>query len=199
MTIICQKKGKSEAKLFFVARVFRKQKTMFSLFLQQTQSAPYILFDKHLITSDFFSIKVDTPVDVYYTIANLGDSAATDLSIVDHGIPRDQFEVSEDAAPLTWKYLGAGKNITHVFQVKALQPGSLHMSPSQLIYFDGAEKNKAISSSVFWFEATGSRSIGARTNFKGYLIFLVAAAAAVVAPLLLWLPTRKDAAKVKTN
>ena len=174
---------------------------MFSLFLQQTKAAPFILFDKRLITSEYFSVKVDTPIDVFYTISNLGDSDATDLAVVDHGIPRDQFEVTESAAPLKWKTLKAGENITHIFQVKALHPGSLHMSQSQLIYFDGAEKNKALSSSVFWIEATGSRSIGARTNLKGYLIFLAAAAIAVLAPLLLWLPTSKkvDAAKVKTN
>ena len=173
---------------------------MFSFFLQQTKAAPFILFDKRLIASEYFTVKVDTPIDVFYTIANLGDSDATNLFVRDHGIPRDQFEVPEAASNLQWKVLKPGENITHVFQVKALKPGNIHMTQSELVYYDGAEQNRALSSSVFWIEATGSRSIGAKTNFKGYLIFLIAAAAAVAGPLLLWLPTSKKVEpKVKTN
>ena len=163
---------------------------MFSVFLQQAHSTPYIVFDKRIAMQDF-NIKVDQPVDVFYTISNLGDTAATDLSIVDHGIPRDQFAVDYDAAPLSWKYLGPNENITHVFRVKAIQAGDLHMGQSQLVYYDGAERNKALSSHCFFIGATGSHSIGAKGNFKGYLLFLAAAAASIVAPLLLWLPTRE--------
>lgn len=168
-----------------------------SLFFKQSQSSPYIVFDKHIHGG--LEGKVGTPVDVFYTIANLGESEATSLSIVDHGIPRDMFQVDNDAAPLTWKSLPAGQNITHSFKVTPLVSGNLRMNPSQLIYFDGAEKLKASSTSTFWFETTNARSIGARTNMKGYFLTIGASVAAIAVPFLLWFSSRGAAEKVKTN
>ena len=168
-----------------------------SLFFRQTQSSPYIVFDKHIHGG--LEGKVGTPVDVFYTIANLGESEATTLSIIDHGIPRDMFKVSSDAAPLTWKSLPAGQNITHSFRVTPLVAGNLRMNPSQLVYFDGAEKLSAASTSTFWFEATNVRSIGARTNMKGYFLTVGVSIAAIAVPFLLWFGSRGAAEKVKTN
>ena len=169
-----------------------------SLFFKQTQSSPYIVFDKHIHGG--LEGKVGTPVDVFYTIANLGESEATTLSIVDHGIPRDMFSVDDSAAPLTWKSLPAGQNITHSFKVTPLVSGNLRMNPSQLIYFDGAEKLKASSTSTFWFECTNARSIGAHTNMKGYAMTIGASVALIAIPFLLWFASRStEQQKVKTN
>ena len=164
-----------------------------------TSSSPYIMFDKKVTEMDG---KIGQDVNVIYTILNIGDSPATDLQITDSGIPRDQWEFTSDAADLKWSNLMPGENITHVFTVKPRISGNLRMGSSQLIYRDASEKKIAQSTSTFWFESRSSRSIGAKSNLGGYLLFIVASFIMIFIPFLIWFTSRKPISaepKVKKN
>lgn len=155
--------------------------------LSQVSASAYLVFDRK-ITVD--QAKVGKPVNVYVNILNLGDSAATDLVLSEAGIPREMFEYKDDAQNLNWKELKPGHNITHVFTVSPKVAGNLHMGKATLLYRDGAEQRKILSSEVFWLLASNARSIGQTFNMAGYMVFILAAAVAVVVPFLFWFMTR---------
>lgn len=167
---------------------------MFTLFSAFASSAPFLLFDKKVEREE---AKVGAPIHVTYTIANLGDSPATDLSIEDCAIPIQQWEVPSAASNLKWNEIQPGEVITHVFTVKPLIEGSLHMESTRLDYLADGSKKIAISSQVYFFEASSTRSIGSAANLKNYTFVLLAAFATIVLPFLLWIlvkPTQKKAA-----
>lgn len=166
---------------------------LFGLFITSFSSS-LILFDKSI---EDLQGKLNQPINVYYTIVNMGKSTVTDLAIVDSGIPRGMFDFSDDAANLKWKELRPGQNVTHAFAVKPKVAAQLKMGYSQLTYFDDGVKYEAYSSSVFWFEASGSRLIGAKENINGYLVFIVASALSICVPFSLWFMTRSSG-KLKT-
>ncbi|EAY20637.1 hypothetical protein TVAG_163360 [Trichomonas vaginalis G3] len=170
-----------------------------SLLLTQIKSAPFIVFDKKLSS---VSGKVGEPINCYYVIINQGDSTVTDLSIVENGIPSEAWSFSGDSSILSWKSLKPGENITHIFPITPTKSGNLQIMPSTMIYYDGNEKQKHLSSMIPFIEIKGSRSIGARANLQGYCLFIVAAASSVLVPLLLWWVSRKGVStttKPKTN
>ena len=166
----------------------------FGLFIASFSSS-LILFDKNI---EDLQGKLNQPVNVYYTIANLGKTTVTDLTIVDSGIPRGMYDFSDDAANLKWKELRPGQNITHVFTVRPKVAPQPKMGHSRLTYFDGGVKCEAFSSPVFLFEVSGSRLIGAKENINGYLVFVIASALSICVPFSLWFLSR-GSGKVKTE
>jgi hypothetical protein len=161
-------------------------------------ASPFILFDKK--TSDDFG-KVNEPIHGIYTIVNLGDSPATSLHIDDAGIPLEQWEFPKSAGNLRWSTLGPGENITHIFKLVPLVAGSIRQGASRLRYVADGEKKIALSSQVIWFEARSVRSIGAKSNLRGYSIVIGCAIGSVFLPFLIWRiqKPRASAHKPKTN
>lgn len=168
---------------------------MFGLFVSQIRSAPFLVFDKKFAST---SGKVGEPMNCYYQILNLGDSSVTDLTVADNGLSPEAWSYNEDSASISWKTLKAGENITHVFPVTPIKAGQFQVFPSTLTYNDGNDKQKITSSRILFVEVKGSRSIGARSNLQGYLLFLVAACASIVIPLGLWWVSRGNSSKAKT-
>jgi len=153
------------------------------LFAQVCYSSAFIVFDKKVVEMEG---KVGENVNVVYNILNLGDSSAQDLFIEDSGIPRDQWTFNNDVSELRWGQIGAGENVTHVFQVQPRVSGNLRMGSSKLVYHESGVKKICLSSSTFWFESKVSRSIGAKSNLVGYSIFIFASFLMIFVPFLIW-------------
>ncbi|OHT12368.1 hypothetical protein TRFO_17851 [Tritrichomonas foetus] len=166
------------------------------LFASLAQCTPFIVFDKKILADDG---KINEPVHVMYRIYNLGDSPAHDLHIDDAGIPLEQWDFPKSANNLHWSTLNAGGNITHIFDVKPLIAGNLRMGSSRLRFTADGQKKIALSSQAFWFESRSTRSIGARDNFRGYAITVLAALAAIFVPFVMWLVTKTSAPAQKSK
>lgn len=150
-------------------------------------ASSYIVFDRQFEAD---TCKLGKPLNVHVNILNLGDSSATDLMLTDIAMPREKFEYKDDAQNLNWKEIKPGQNITHVFSVIPKVAGEQRLGRAVLHYRDGAEQHKAHSTEVFYLTVTSSRSIGQTFNMAGYMVFILAAAVAVVVPFLFWFMTR---------
>lgn len=155
---------------------------MINLFFSLSSSS-LILFDQKIEKEQG---KVGIPIHVTYTIINLGEKNITDLEIKECAIPPDQWSIPETASNLKWRKLEPGSKISHIFEVIPLIEGSLRMGSTLLTYVDDGFQKKALSSEMFFFEATKSTSIGVLKNMKQYSTVIFYASGLIFIPFFIW-------------
>jgi len=71
---------------------------------------------------------------VEYSLFNVGDSAALDVSLVDDTFPTDDFEVVHGKLNVKWERLAPGANVTHAAVLKPLKSGYFNFTAAQISY-----------------------------------------------------------------
>lgn len=167
-----------------------------AIFCAFVKSAPFLLFDKKVEKEN---VKIGIPVHVTYTITNLGDKAATDLSIQDSAFPAENWDVPSAASNLKWNIIEPGQTITHIFQVRPLVEGQLRVGSTRLDYVADGNEKIALSTQIFFFESLPTRSIGASSNLLNYTIVISIAFALIIIPFLLWILVKPKGKKTKSE
>jgi translocon-associated protein subunit beta len=69
---------------------------------------------------------------VEYSLYNVGDSAALDVSLVDSTFPADDFEVVHGKLDVKWERIAPGANVTHAAVLKPLKSGYFNFTSAEI-------------------------------------------------------------------
>jgi len=71
---------------------------------------------------------------VEYSLFNVGDSAALDVSLVDNTFPAEDFEVLFGQLDVKWERIAPGANVTHAAVLKPLKSGYFNFTSAEVSY-----------------------------------------------------------------
>lgn len=71
---------------------------------------------------------------VEYSLFNVGDSAALDVSLADNSFPADDFEVLFGLLDVKWERIAPGANVTHAAVLKPLKSGYFNFTSAEISY-----------------------------------------------------------------
>jgi len=71
---------------------------------------------------------------VEYSLYNVGDSAALDVSLSDNTFPAEDFEVVHGRLDVKWERIAPGTNVTHAAVLKPLKSGYFNFTSAEISY-----------------------------------------------------------------
>jgi len=71
---------------------------------------------------------------VEYSLFNVGDSAALDVSLTDNSFPTDDFELLYGQLDVKWERIAPGANVTHAAVLKPLKSGYFNFTSAEVSY-----------------------------------------------------------------
>lgn len=71
---------------------------------------------------------------VEYSLYNVGDSAALDVSLVDNTFPKEDFEVLYGQLDVKWERIAPGADVTHAAVLKPLKSGYFNFTSAEVSY-----------------------------------------------------------------
>jgi len=71
---------------------------------------------------------------VEYSLYNVGDSAALDVSLADNTFPTEDFELLHGQLDVKWERIAPGANVTHAAVLKPLKSGYFNFTSAEISY-----------------------------------------------------------------
>lgn len=71
---------------------------------------------------------------VEYSLYNVGDSAALDVSLTDNTFPTEDFELLHGQLDVKWERIAPGANVTHAAVLKPLKSGYFNFTSAEISY-----------------------------------------------------------------